>query len=112
KTGYDLGNAYPLFDDDELKGAIIIAKDFAHAFQLTQKLSERELYLKEIYRNTFKYTFSDIITENETMKKIIDILSKIAVTEEPILLIGEMGVGKSIISEAIHAASERRNNPF
>lgn len=112
KRGHDLANAYPIFYQDKFKGAIIISKDYSQAFQLSKRLNEREMYLKEIYRRTFQFTFSNIITNNKKLKGIIDILRVIATTDDPVLLIGEVGTGKSLFAEAIHSASNRNNKPY
>lgn len=59
-----------------------------------------------------KGTFDDIITNNPTMKKIINHSKVAARYDSNILLLGESGVGKDIFARAIHNNSLRKNGPF
>jgi DNA-binding NtrC family response regulator len=51
--------------------------------------------------------FSEIVTQNSRMKSIFLLLESIAKTKEPVLIIGETGVGKNLIARAIHRISGR-----
>ncbi len=53
-----------------------------------------------------------IITQNSTMRTIIDRLRHISESDTSVLLIGETGVGKEIFAEYIHRTSLRSNRPF
>ena len=53
-----------------------------------------------------------IITRNEKMRAIIELIKKIADSDSSILLIGETGVGKEIFAEYIHRISSRAQNSF
>jgi two-component system, NtrC family, response regulator AtoC len=46
------------------------------------------------------------------MLTLQDRMMKAAVTDVPILLLGESGTGKSVIAKLIHQSSPRRNEPF
>jgi len=46
------------------------------------------------------------------MRKVLDVVSRIACTESTVFLQGESGTGKEIVAKAIHLASTRRNKPF
>src|SRR5262245_43181693 len=59
-----------------------------------------------------KYAFPNIIAKSGSMKRVLDIVSKIAKTESTVYLHGESGTGKEVIAKAIHFASERRDKPF
>ncbi|MDP3387177.1 MAG: sigma 54-interacting transcriptional regulator [Eubacteriales bacterium] len=58
------------------------------------------------------YETGSIITTNEKMINIISICLKVAKSEAPILITGESGVGKELLSELIHNNSNRKNEPF
>ena len=49
--------------------------------------------------------FSEIITKNETMKSVFQYIESIAKTSQPVLIVGETGVGKDLIAKAIHEKS-------
>ena len=53
-----------------------------------------------------------IITQNEKMKAIIELIRKIAISDSSVMLIGETGTGKEIFADYIYQTSKRRNNPF
>ena len=59
-----------------------------------------------------RYDFSNIITRSEGMRKVLDVVSRIAGTESTVFLQGESGTGKEIVAKAIHLASLRKNKPF
>ena len=55
--------------------------------------------------------FSHILTQNKKMHAIFLLVESIAKTTEPVLIIGETGVGKNLIAKAIHDVSGRKG-PF
>ncbi len=52
--------------------------------------------------------FSEIITDHPSMLSIFQYIESVANTSQPILVTGETGVGKALISKAIHMASRRK----
>jgi two-component system response regulator AtoC len=46
------------------------------------------------------------------MERVWELVSRIADTDVPVLLIGESGVGKDVIARRIHATSHRSGRPF
>ncbi|MDP3919357.1 MAG: sigma-54 dependent transcriptional regulator [Candidatus Omnitrophota bacterium] len=56
--------------------------------------------------------FSSIITTDPKVTAVIRIAEKIAASDVNILLTGESGTGKNILSKAIHGASKRFAGPF
>jgi DNA-binding NtrC family response regulator len=58
------------------------------------------------------YDFNRIIAISPSMRKVISTLRKIADSEATILITGETGTGKSILSGTVHFNSRRRTRPF
>jgi len=58
------------------------------------------------------YDFDRIIAVSPVMRKVIATLKKIADSEATILITGETGTGKSILSGTVHFNSRRRKKPF
>ncbi|MCD6580138.1 sigma-54-dependent Fis family transcriptional regulator [bacterium] len=59
-----------------------------------------------------KYNFSNIIYKSEKMNNIVDQVKQIAPTVANVLILGESGVGKELIAQAIHYNSNFKNGPF
>jgi transcriptional regulator with GAF, ATPase, and Fis domain len=53
-----------------------------------------------------------IIGEDFGLKNIMEMVRQVASLDSPVLLLGETGVGKDVIANAIHYSSSRRNGPF
>src|SRR2546430_10878055 len=75
-----------------------------------RRLNSEIQRLKELLQE--RYDFTNIIAKSEGMRKVLDVVSRIACTESTVFLQGESGTGKEIVAKAIHLASKRKNKPF
>ena len=91
------------FQIEELK--TIIEK----AYEKKQILRENLLLKSQIKRQ--KDT-KDIITANPVMLGILEDVKKFAVSDLPVLVCGESGVGKELIAKRLHNMSNRSEGPF
>ncbi len=75
------------------------------------RLLKENLKLKEEIK---KITFKDfkIITNNDEMLALLELVKKIAPLDITVLIQGESGVGKELFAKAIHRLSPRKNKPF
>ncbi|GIN96604.1 hypothetical protein J6TS1_24740 [Siminovitchia terrae] len=55
---------------------------------------------------------SDIMMESNKMKQIFSIINKIAQVNSTVLILGESGVGKTMLAKQIHNSSPRVDHPF
>ena len=55
---------------------------------------------------------NNIIGESTPLRKIHELIEKVAPTRASVLLVGETGTGKELIARAIHDRSRRRDHPF
>lgn len=55
---------------------------------------------------------SEIVGTSSAMRKVNELISRIAGSDASVLLHGETGTGKELIARAIHKASPRANGPF
>lgn len=62
--------------------------------------------------NNAKYTFSDVISENELMLETIKRSKIAAQSDSNIIIQGDSGVGKDVFAQAIHNCSKRSHKPF
>jgi PAS domain S-box-containing protein len=56
--------------------------------------------------------FDDIVSKNEKMQRIFDILPRIAESGSTVLIQGASGTGKELVARAIHHHSPQRKGPF
>ncbi len=59
-----------------------------------------------------EYRTESIITTDDKMAEIINICLRVAKSEAPILITGDSGVGKELLSELIHNNSKRKKEAF
>jgi two-component system response regulator HydG len=57
-------------------------------------------------------SFDDIIGESVAMKRLCDVVARVAATDATVLVTGESGTGKELVARALHARSERSADPF
>lgn len=62
--------------------------------------------------NSAVRTFYNIIGKSEAIKSVIYKGEMLARTDSNVMLLGESGVGKDILAQAIHNTSDRRSKPF
>ena len=74
--------------------------------RLVSEVKRLEGLLKE------KYDFKNVVARSEKMRRVLDLISRIAGTDSTIYISGESGTGKELIAKVIHLASERKDNPF
>ncbi|HSB07539.1 MAG TPA: sigma-54 dependent transcriptional regulator, partial [Thermodesulfobacteriota bacterium] len=70
---------------------------------------ENERLRKEISR---EYGFENIVSKNEAMQKIFEVIRKVAPYKSTILIMGESGTGKELVARALHYSSDRSQSPF
>jgi len=68
--------------------------------------SGEEDYLKSHYH------FGCLVGESPQMKKVYDLIKRVAETKTNILISADSGTGKELVARAIHQSSERREKPF
>ncbi|MFK5953617.1 MAG: sigma 54-interacting transcriptional regulator [Desulfobacterium sp.] len=91
------------------------------AIALTNSLRFRELKkFKEVLIDDNKYfqeelnklSGQNVIGAQKGLKKVMQMVQKVASLESPVLLLGETGTGKEVIANTIHNLSHRKNRPF
>ena len=56
--------------------------------------------------------YAGIIGDSEPIRKLFNLLDKVAASDITVLILGESGVGKEVVARAIHNLSLRRSSPF
>lgn len=64
---------------------------------------------KELNRS---YDFEQIIGQSPSMKKMYQVIQRVAVSDGTVLITGKSGTGKELVARAIYANGKRRNRRF
>jgi PAS domain S-box-containing protein len=73
-------------------------------------LAAEAAYLREEIES--RCGFDEILGQSQAMKRVLDDIEQVAVTDTTVLILGETGTGKELIARAIHGASRRRDKPL
>ena len=95
-----------IYSKSELMGYMIILETSS----VIEKLDEERRRKKRNNKTNAKYTFNDMIGNNDKVIKMIKLSKKISKTNSTVLIQGESGTGKEILAQSIHNESDRKNN--
>jgi two-component system response regulator AtoC len=70
---------------------------------------ENQLLRKEVGK---EYSFENIVSKNEKMQKMFDVIKKVSQYKSTVLITGESGTGKELVARALHYNSDRSQSPF
>jgi transcriptional regulator with GAF, ATPase, and Fis domain len=96
-----------------LKEPFYVAMSNARKHQEVVRL--KELLADEnrhLHRELMHLAGTEIIGQDFGLKDTMDMVRRVAPMGSPVLLLGETGVGKDVIANAIHNSSPRRDGPF
>ena len=79
------------------------------ALQYQNLLSENKALKEEL---AGRYQFENIVSESPGMRKVCDMIERVAPTDTTVLVLGESGTGKELVAKAIHAHSTRKMQNF
>lgn len=74
--------------------------------QLTNQAKYLESEIKELTNS------HGILTADASMRKVMDLVQQVAITNATVLIQGETGTGKELVARAIHQASDRKDGPL
>ncbi|BBO92941.1 acetoacetate metabolism regulatory protein AtoC [Desulfosarcina ovata subsp. ovata] len=90
------------FDADDIK--IVIEKAF--------KFIGLENHINLLERQVDQFQYGELITCSSKMKDMLQLAEKVSATDSTILIHGETGTGKELVSSFIHRKSARNDKPF
>ena len=85
--------------DGSVLGGVEMFRDLSLVKELRKKLEGR-------------YVFEDIISKNQAMQRVFELLPPVANSQSTVLIEGDSGTGKEIVARAIHNLGPRRAAPF
>ena len=80
--------------DEALRAAL------AENEKLRNRLEQENLYLRE--QVVLKHHHGRIIGQSDALKRVLSEAERVAVTDTPVLLLGETGTGKELLAQSIH----------
>ena len=101
------------FNDDDKPFYILILRNIEeriHAEDTISQLTHKTQYLEE-QLNALTNNYG-IIAEDITMKSMLSLIDQVSNTNATVLITGETGTGKELVSRAIHNSSDRSHEPF
>jgi two-component system, NtrC family, response regulator PilR len=75
-----------------------------------RRLERENFYLKQELAGRSR--LESMVGRSAAMKRVFDMVVRVAPTRTTVLITGESGTGKELVARAIHAKSERANGPF
>lgn len=59
-----------------------------------------------------RHALGSLIGQSPSMRDVFDLVARVANATLPVVIVGETGVGKTLLAHALHAESERAGAPF
>jgi len=103
-----INTAFPLKNEEGILGVVFLSYDINSIVSTVESESQNE----REHNLGSKYQFSDIITRNAEVMRIIAQLKRAAKFDSNILIYGETGTGKELFVHSIHNTSNRASKPF
>jgi DNA-binding NtrC family response regulator len=94
--------------NQKLLGTILAALQLRQSKKEVEKLKGT----RERLSDDIDHRFADFIGESPTIKRVHELIERVAGTEADVLILGENGTGKELVARAIHRQSARKDNVF
>src|SRR5262245_15428505 len=106
------------WSSDELRLTLLRAIDAFHLTRENARLVEElrraneRLAVENAYLRDTVTMPTEIVGVSAAMRKVLELVARVAHTSSTVLVSGETGTGKELVARAIHAASPRRDELF
>jgi PAS domain S-box-containing protein len=111
-----LVTAIPIKDErGELLKIVSNSRDMTELMTLRRELDEKDRLIRQYTQQIRKLTagsVDELLYASKQMESVHNLINKVAASDLSILLLGESGVGKTMIANVIHNLSGRKNGPF
>jgi PAS domain S-box-containing protein len=106
----------PIYVNGEIDKIVTTAHDITHIKRLTEEVNLHKSLSEKYKRQLDDLKESNInvklMYNSKEMGKIVDLATRISKANSPVLIFGETGVGKELVSRMIHEFSQRSKAPF
>jgi two-component system, NtrC family, response regulator HydG len=96
------------WQNEKLIATISAAARLKHSYEEVSRLREE----KKVMQEDADQPFRDIIGQSDPIKRVFNLINKVAATDANVLILGENGTGKELIARALHKQSLRKDNAF
>lgn len=114
-----LTSVIPLYEKDDLVGAVEIYKDITKLENISYEIYslQKKLAKNMDIDNLFKdsnaiYKIEHLVGNSTKITALKEKIRKISDSDSSVMVFGETGVGKELVVQAIHNSSKRKNSPF
>ncbi|HEY0653216.1 MAG TPA: sigma-54 dependent transcriptional regulator [Chryseosolibacter sp.] len=94
--------------NQKLLGTILSALRLRESRKEVQQLKSTQEKLNDV----IDQPYTDFIGESPAIKRVHELIDRVAVTDADVLILGENGTGKELVARAIHRNSQRKNKVF
>jgi len=91
------------FDNDEIR--LVVRR----ALERTRLSRENRILRARIERD---FSFDNLIGSGPAMRRVFEMIQKVAETDLTVLIRGASGTGKELVAQALHQHSPRKSQPF
>ena len=107
----------PIFDEHgEIVRVVTNVRDITELNKLKQDLDDKAKqaarYQNELTQLRSQRVHDGIVVESAQMRHIFDLATWVGQVDSTVLILGESGVGKEVVTQIIVRSSERRDDPF
>ncbi len=102
-----------------LKNSVVLRDDHGDIIGTIESMTDvTSLYNKEMELQGLKedlrrdYWFMGLLGKSIPMQRLYEHIRNAAMSEAPVLILGESGAGKNLVAHAIHKLSRRKDGPF
>jgi transcriptional regulator with GAF, ATPase, and Fis domain len=98
--------------DAELRILSAFADQAAVALRTTGPANQQREPGAPANRSNHRREYSAIVGSSAPMRRVFDVLDRVAGSDVTVLIRGESGTGKELVAQAIHSNSPRKDGPF
>lgn len=108
----------PIFNEQgEIIRIVVNSRDISELLNLKKQLEDTEQLLESYRRQLLKLSEekgrnNQLIAQSPQMKRVLEMVDKVAQVDSTVLIMGESGVGKGVVAMRLHKLSKRSEGPY
>lgn len=108
----------PIFNENgEIIRVVVNSRDVSELLNLRKQLEDTEQLVKSYRQQLLKLSqeklkSNEVIALSPQMKRVLEMMDKVAQVDSTVLIMGESGVGKGVVASLLHKLSKRAKGSF